>query len=94
MPSQRRLPEELKEKAVTMIKKKANKKLVREEIARETGKVVTMKDVHNLTRKVNMNGSRNNLQEVLTILRNDFGMSAYFGDAGSSPVSLTSTLTG
>eukprot|EP00111_Clytia_hemisphaerica_P013808 TCONS_00040644-protein len=73
--SQRKVPKDVKKKAADRLKAKANKKIVRLQMSRESGKVVTMRDVHNLayqTKKEHQN-SRNDLEEVIKILKEEFG---------------------
>ena len=48
LPSQRKLDKETKKKAKEMLDVKANKKMVQQYLTEETGKVLLLKDVHNL----------------------------------------------
>ena len=48
LPSQRKLDKETKKKAKEMLDVKANKKMVQQYLTEKTGKVVLLKDVHNL----------------------------------------------
>ena len=52
MPQQRKLPVEVKEKATTLLRMKANKKLIQENISKETDKVVLLKDTCNVLLKL------------------------------------------
>ncbi|KAG8190613.1 hypothetical protein JTE90_017877 [Oedothorax gibbosus] len=48
LPKQQRLPPDLREKAKEMLDMKVNKKLLLQKLRSETGKMLTMKSVHNL----------------------------------------------
>ena len=48
LPHQRKLPETEKENIRQMLEMKANKKIIQSSIMQSTGKVVLMKDIHNL----------------------------------------------
>ena len=48
LPHQRKLPETEKENIRQMLEMKANKKIIQSSIMQLTGKVVLMKDIHNL----------------------------------------------
>ena len=48
LPSQRKLDKETKKKAKEMLDVKANKKMVQQYLTEKTGKVVLLKDVHNM----------------------------------------------
>ena len=61
MPQQCKLPVEPKQKAVALLRMKANKKLVQQEISKETGKVILLKDICNIITAANQGRSRNNL---------------------------------
>ena len=73
MYSQRKLPDEIKDKAIRLLQAKANKKIVRTELSLESGNVVTMRDIHNLSQKAKYSNSRNDIAQVIDILRNEFG---------------------
>ncbi|XP_066933103.1 uncharacterized protein, partial [Clytia hemisphaerica] len=75
-PRQRKLQTIVEADAIQLLKAKADKKMVRSKIAIESGKVVTMRDVHNLAQKAKTDSEgRNNLQDVVDLLRNEFGCS-------------------
>ena len=74
MPQQRKLPVELKEKAVALLRMKANKKLVQQEISKETGKVILLKDICNIITAANQGRSRNNLDITVQTLKDKYGM--------------------
>ena len=48
-------------KVVALLRMKANKKLVQQEISKETGKVILLKDICNIITAVKQGRSRNNL---------------------------------
>ena len=52
-----------------MLKMRANKKLIQQHINKGTGKVVTLKDIHNMTQK--MNGG---LEELIKEMKSVSGM--------------------
>ena len=74
MPQQRKLPVELKERAVALLRMKANKKLVQQEISKETGKVILLKDICNIITAANQGRSRNNLDITVQTLKDKYGM--------------------
>ena len=74
MPQQRKLPVELKEKAVALLRMKANKKLEQREISKETGKVILLKDICNIITAANQGRSRNNLDITVQTLKDKYGM--------------------
>ncbi|XP_066923591.1 zinc finger SWIM domain-containing protein 3-like [Clytia hemisphaerica] len=74
--SQRKLDKGTKYQAIDFLKAGANKKKVRQKLASETGKIVTMRDIHNLNQlSKTEDPSRNDLQRVVDILRDEFGCS-------------------
>lgn len=50
LPAQRRLEQPDKNKAAEMLKVSANRKLFRQDLSENTGKSITMKDVHNIAK--------------------------------------------
>ena len=78
MPQQRKLPVELKEKAVALLRMKANKKLVQQEISKETGKVILLKDICNLITAGNQGKSRNNLDITVQTLKDKINMACTY----------------
>lgn len=71
LPQQRRLPSELQDKARALLKLKANKILVREEMQKESGNAVLLKDLSNISAKGKNAPQRNNLPEVVRALQQD-----------------------
>ena len=51
LPQQRRLDEDTLEQTKNMLSVKANKKMVQEHIYRQSGKIVILKDLHNIAQK-------------------------------------------
>ena len=74
MPQHRKLPVKLKEKAVALLRMKANKKLVQQEISKETGKVILLKDICNIITAAKQGRSRNNLDITVQTLKDKYGM--------------------
>nr|XP_047138019.1 uncharacterized protein LOC124814399 [Hydra vulgaris] len=52
LPKQRKLPEDFEREAVKMIKLKANKKLIKQQLSQQTGKVVLFKDLSNIQNRL------------------------------------------
>ena len=69
------MPSDLKEKTVELLKLRPNKKLLQQDLQIESGKVVYMRDIHNLAQKAKAKGSesRNDLAEVVNILIEEYG---------------------
>jgi len=49
LPQQRRLDDESKKKVLSMVALKVNKKLLQQHLMAETGQVVILKDIHNIS---------------------------------------------
>ena len=69
----------LKEKAVSLLEMKANKKLVQEKLTQEkltqeSGKVILLKDLSNLAASINKS-TKNDLDGVVKLLLNKYGKS-------------------
>jgi len=73
LPQQRKLPAEVKEKAARLLCMKANKKLIQQEISKETGKVVLLKDICNIATAARQGRSRNNLDATVQTLMDKYG---------------------
>ena len=73
MPQQRRLPAEAKTKVETLLRMKANKKLIQQEVSKDTGKVVLLKDICNIATASKQSESRNNLDVTVQTLTNKYG---------------------
>ena len=67
LPRQRKLDEDTLEQTKNMLSVKANKKMVQDHIFRKSGKVTTLKDLHNIAQK--NNASKNNTQALLEEMR-------------------------
>ena len=74
MPQQRKLPVELKEKAVALLRMRANKKLVQQEMSKETGKVILLKDICNIITAAKQGRSRKNLDITVQTLKDKYSM--------------------
>lgn len=51
----------------------ANKKMVQSQLSCETGKVILLKDLSNLATLAKKGVSRNNIENVVTTLRDEYG---------------------
>ncbi|KAH9364986.1 hypothetical protein HPB48_015964 [Haemaphysalis longicornis] len=69
LPQPRRLAPDLLAKAREMLKLKANKVMVREQMERESGGAVLLKDLSNIAAKEKLLKPRNNLPEVVRMLK-------------------------
>ena len=70
---QRALPADMKNMAENLIKLKANKKLLQQKLSVERGKIVTLKDISNLVARINAAEERNDLQNTINNLQNQYG---------------------
>ena len=73
LPQQRALPADMKNMAENLIKLKVNKKLLQQKLSVESGKIVTMKDISNLVTRINAAKKRNDLQNTINNLQNQYG---------------------
>ena len=64
---------ESKERAVTLLHMKANKKLIQEEMSKETGKAVLLKDISNIAAAAKHGKSRNDLDITVQTLKDKYG---------------------
>ncbi|KAH9372145.1 hypothetical protein HPB48_009722 [Haemaphysalis longicornis] len=69
LPQQRRLDPHLQAKARGLLELRAQKVLVREELERDSGNAVLMKDLSNIAAKGKALKTRNNLPEVVRVLQ-------------------------
>nr|XP_037280279.1 uncharacterized protein LOC119173576 [Rhipicephalus microplus] len=69
LPQQRRLAPELQNKARELMKMKANKMMVREQMEKESGSAVLLKDLSNIAAKHRLLQPRNDLPEVVRMLQ-------------------------
>ena len=74
LPKQRRLPNEVKEKAAQMLQLKANNKLVQQGLCQETGKVILLKDLANIIIRSKVQQSQNDLNKTVDMLTEKYGM--------------------
>ena len=73
LPQQRALPEELKAKVSNLMRIRANKKLLQEQISSESGKVVLLKDLSNIHQKQKLNIGANSLEGTVKQLKATYG---------------------
>ena len=73
LPRQRKLDTDTKNEVKNMLKLKANKKMVQYELTQNLGKIVTMKDIHNLGRQTNTT-QNDTLSTLLTEMKSIPGM--------------------
>ena len=66
---------ESKERAVTLLHMKANKK-IQEEMSKETGKAVLLKDISNIAAAAKHGKSRNDLDITVQTLKDKYGIFA------------------
>ena len=75
LSKQRRLPGVLKRKAEDLLSMKVNKKILQQKLSAESGQVVTLRDLTNISAKMKRAMSRNDLQHVVQILETEYGKS-------------------
>ena len=68
LPQQRKLPESEKENILQMLEMKANKKIIQSSIMQSTGKVLLMKDIHNLKMSNDQENDLSTLQRAVNEL--------------------------
>ena len=71
LPHQRKLDQETKAKALELMSVNGEKKLIQQELSIKSGKVVTLKDLHNLNATQAV--TRNSLAETVRILQEQYG---------------------
>jgi zinc finger SWIM domain-containing protein 3 len=74
LPQQRALNKEEKAKAAKLLEMKANKKLVQQQLSQETGNIVLLKDLSNISTANKQRKSRNNLDMTVATLMDKYGM--------------------
>ena len=74
LPHQRQLSGENVEEVKHLLELKVNKKLLRDHVANKTGQIVTLKDIANVQTAVKGCASRNDLQIVVEMLKDEPGM--------------------
>lgn len=62
LPHQRKLSLGEQEKAKELLAIKANKKMIKDKLEKQTGKVVTLKDLSNIMTQSKFESNRNNLE--------------------------------
>ncbi|KAK8772097.1 hypothetical protein V5799_024660 [Amblyomma americanum] len=72
LPKQRALPEAVKVEVRQLMQLKANKKLLKQKIQQDTGKVVLLKDLSNLASSLKP-ATRNDLDQTVHLLQKDYG---------------------
>jgi len=77
LPQQRKLSKELKEEAQKLISLQVNKKLLRDHLARKSGKTVMLKDISNIAAAVTSNDTRNDIDESIKLLKHNYGRHYY-----------------
>jgi len=70
LPRQRQLDKETKSDARKMLSLKANKKLIQDHIITTTGKIITMKDIHNISNDRRKVTESEILASLLTEMKN------------------------
>ena len=73
LPQQRALLTDMKNMAENLIKLKVNKKLLQQKLLVESGKIVTLKNISNLVTRINAAEKRNDLQNQINYLQNQYG---------------------
>ena len=75
MPHQRKLSDCEQQKAKELLQVKANKKMIKNKLEKQTGKVITLKDLSNLMAQSKSESSRNNLESAVRQLCEKHGKS-------------------
>lgn len=65
----------MREKAASLLEMKANKKLVQQQLAKETGSIVLLKDLSNISTGLKAKKSTNNLDVTVKTLMEKYGKS-------------------
>lgn len=73
MPHQRKLSEPEKQKAMSLLGMKANKKLVQESLSQQSGNIILLKDLSNLSTQAKKGNTRNDLDSVAKLLIEKYG---------------------
>ena len=74
---QRKLGQEQKREASSLLTMKVNKQLLQQHLTSTTGKVVTLKDISNIQSEINRANSDCDLDALVTRLRANEGSSTY-----------------
>ena len=73
LPQQRKLSLSEQKEAEKLLSLKANKKLVQDKLASETGKCISLKDLTNISSMTKASSTRNNLEECVKKLTDKHG---------------------
>lgn len=73
LPQQRALSKDVKAKATKLLEMKANKKLIQRQITEETGKIILLKDLTNISSAMKDGKSRNDLDSTIAMLKDKYG---------------------
>ena len=73
MPKQRKLSADEEEEAMRLLDLKCNKKMLKDKLSQESGKVVLLKDLSNLSTKAKSSKTRNDLQSTVRELTEKYG---------------------
>ena len=73
LPAQRKLPEETKKQAEQLLKLKANRKLIQQELSKQSNKIVLFKDLSNIHQRMKERESRNDVDFLVNTLQEKYG---------------------
>ncbi len=73
LSQQRILSPEVKAKAVRLLEMRANKKMVQQQMCQDTGNIILLKDLSNITTAHKQGKSRNDLDATVSVLMNKYG---------------------
>lgn len=73
LPRQRKLPDQLKKEAVSLLDMNANKKVVQQKMATKSGNIVLLKDLSNIRTAALTSNSRNDLDGTIKSLMDKYG---------------------
>lgn len=80
LPQQRKLSLSEQKEAEKLLRLKANKKLIQDKLASETGKCISLKDLSNMSSMANAGSTRNDLEECVKKLTEKYGELHIHGD--------------
>ena len=73
LPKNRALTNDAKAKAAKLLEIKGNKKMIQQQLSSETGKVVLLKDLTNLSASLKKGKTRNDLDATVKMLMEKYG---------------------
>ncbi len=73
LPRQRKLSLAEEKRAKDLLEIKVNKKMLQDTLVKETGKIITLKDLTNINSMMKQEKSRNNLDECIQKLTKSYG---------------------